>query len=144
LEELEQLLRVAQDAGDPISARVVFVCPASERQDWEQARAPARASTIPGLSVTWDEKGELAQQFGARTSGHVLLYGIQGELQFEGGITPARGQVGENPGQQVLQTLISKSSPPADLANSSIVISTPIYGCPLFGGQLIASQDLQR
>ena len=50
--------------------------------------------------VEADEGGVEAKRFGARTSGHVLVYSAAGELTFQGGITAGRGHEGANAGQQ--------------------------------------------
>ena len=64
-----------------------------------------------------------ARLFEARTSGHVVLYDAGGRLLFSGGITRARGHVGDNYGRQQVSSL---------LRNHTVrVADGPVFGCPL-------------
>lgn len=82
-----------------------------------------RARALPNASVVFDE-GELGATFGPLTSGHVLLYAADGALIFSGGITLARGELGDNPGRRALEAAI------ADAAGPGVA---PVFGCPLAG-----------
>ena len=53
------------------------------------------AASIPDVRIVLDKNAREARRFGVLASGHVLLYGTNGVLLFNGGITPARGRVGE-------------------------------------------------
>lgn len=82
-----------------------------------------RARAIRGATVVLDD-GTIAASFGPLTSGHVLLYDA-GRLVFSGGITLARGEVGDNPGRRALE---------AALDHTNVGATTPIFGCPLERG----------
>jgi hypothetical protein len=57
-----------------------------------------------------DPGGVEAARFGAKTSGHVVAYDEQGTLAFAGGITPARGHVGDNMGRRSLERVLAGST----------------------------------
>jgi hypothetical protein len=67
---------------------------------WQKARA------IPGVESFVDQDGAMAKAFGAKTSGQIYFYDERGNLEFEGGITPARGHMGENIGRDSIISLI--------------------------------------
>jgi len=74
-----------------------------------------------------DENGAEAQRFQSKTSGQTVLYAPSGELLFHGGITIARGHEGDNPGVDVIESLLQhKDAAP-------VAASTPVFGCELFG-----------
>ena len=54
--------------------------------------------TCRGWRCVLDPGGAEARRFGVATSGHVLLYDTRGDLIFSGGITPGRGEQGDNAG----------------------------------------------
>ena len=58
-----------------------------------RARAP-----LPNATIVLDRSGAEARRFGVTTSGHVVVYDAARTLQFSGGITGARGHVGDNEG----------------------------------------------
>jgi hypothetical protein len=104
-----------------VKAYVVFV------QAEEQSPPPeniSRANSIPGVTVCRDEDGREAGRFGSQTSGNLFVFNAAGQLTFEGGITPARGHVGENAGSVAAENAIEH---PTGAARH-----TPVYGCPLF------------
>jgi hypothetical protein len=82
-----------------------------------------RAAAIPGVTVIADAAGREARLFHAATSGRTLLYRQHGELLFDGGITGARGHVGENAGATTLARLLTDGS--------SARAATPVFGCPI-------------
>jgi hypothetical protein len=75
------------------------------------------------VTVVMDDNGTEADRFGALTSGHTVLYSPAGHLEFSGGITLARGHVGENPGQRRVISLVSTGR-----ADSN---GHEVYGCGL-------------
>ena len=121
LGELERLMARCQGQ---ISAHVFFLKPAGLAEDWVKTDLWRKASAIPGVSVHGDDAGLEARRFHAQTSGQTLLYGQNGLLMFEGGITISRGHSGDNPGRSVLTGL-------AHGVRSSRT-KTPVFGCPLF------------
>ncbi|MBL8793932.1 MAG: RedB protein [Planctomycetia bacterium] len=103
---------------DRVSATILLYHPEAE---------PADADVVAGLpieaTVIRDPEARLAQQFGAVTSGHVLLFRADGGLAFSGGLTRGRGQEGDNPGRQaLLRCLEGADGEP---------LHTAVFGCPL-------------
>jgi hypothetical protein len=103
---------------------VLFLRPAGFADGWEKTDLWQRAAALPGATLVRDDDGVEARRFGAETSGQTLLYDSRGTLIFSGGITGARGQVGDNAGQAALIDLLSRSG--RDHSGTSV------FGCPLF------------
>jgi len=94
---------------------------------WAASDLKKIASRLPGTLMHADVDGRIARNFGAYTSGQVLLYNTEGALQFAGGITPSRGHMGSNPGRAaVVSSIISDQGidPLAPRLN-------PVFGCSL-------------
>jgi hypothetical protein len=91
---------------------------------WNQARSLADAHAV------WDDDGHEAQRFGARTSGHALLYSSSGDLLFSGGVTGSRGHQGDNYG---LDRLVAALDSGRLAHTSSASLSGPVFGCALGG-----------
>jgi hypothetical protein len=121
---IDELAMLMSRLGGRLTARVVFIKPASAGAEWESSSLVAAAARIPGVSVIIDEGGREAARFGSRTSGQVLLYGIGGELEFAGGITPARAHMGDNAGFERVVSLVTRSG--SDQRTSKV------FGCALF------------
>jgi hypothetical protein len=107
-----------------INAHVVFLKPTDTITNWEKSDLWRTASSIPDVTVYTDNAGTEARRFHAETSGQTLLYDRSGALQFQGGITLARGHAGDNPGRSALQDLLR--------GGRSTVAKTPVFGCSLF------------
>jgi hypothetical protein len=122
MEELNQLLA---QSGKKTAAHVVFFRPENFPADWTHAELWKTASTIPGLAIHEDVDGATAKQFGAETSGFVVLYNAQGQLLFHGGITSGRGHIGDNSGESSIVALLD--------GHDNFVKQTPVYGCSLTG-----------
>lgn len=69
-------------------------------------------ATFSGAHVVRDPEGVEAARFGAKTSGHVVAYDGRGSLAFAGGITPARGHVGDNMGRRGLERVLAGEAAP--------------------------------
>jgi hypothetical protein len=118
---LEELSAVLTQLPGPVSAWIVI----------EDDRAPPSTGRpvdppiahLAHVTTMYDSQGAEAHLFGAHTSGHIVLYDAEGTLQFSGGITGARGHVGDNWG---LKRLIGAAKHPGRLATTHFV-----YGCPL-------------
>jgi hypothetical protein len=122
---LEELSAVMARVAGKVSASVVLVRPPGVDDGWEDTELRRRAESIPGISVRVDIDGVEAARFGARVSGQVLLYDASGALRFAGGITQARGHIGDNVGSQRLLSLIESHA--ADAPTSHV------FGCELLG-----------
>ena len=119
---------------------VVFVRPPGAGRGFESAELLDQAMALPGACVHVDAEGTEARRLGARTSGQVFLHDSQGRLVFSGGITPARGAVGENAGAESVVAWLS--APPVDggpqvrageVRAEALMNGAPVFGCALFG-----------
>ncbi len=88
-----------------------------------------RAAAIPGVTVHFDPGAAQATRLGAKTSGTVFLYDPAGQLRFHGGITPSRGEVGDNAGRATIEQLLSTAA--GDASPAPTPITTPVFGCSL-------------
>ena len=120
---LAELSRLLTTLSGRLDAHVLFIRPEGVDADWESSALLERARQIPGVSVELDLAGREAALFGARTSGDTLLYGADGALLFQGGITSARGHEGDNVGSQRISSLVITGS--TDLGQSAV------FGCEL-------------
>ncbi|HLN04418.1 MAG TPA: hypothetical protein VK335_34335 [Bryobacteraceae bacterium] len=102
---------------------VLFYAPSSALKDWVRSDLWRAAESIPGAHAIEDRDGAWARRFGASTSGQTLLYNPRGHLVFNGGLTAARGHVGDNFGVDAVMALLRGDHPSHR--------STPVFGCGL-------------
>ncbi len=121
LAELNEILAAYRGQLD---VQVFFRTPEEPSEEWTNTALWNDAAALPGVIVTADPGGALARQFNARTSGHVLLYSAAGRLLFSGGITPSRGQEGDNPGRRVIVSFLR--------CRSDARSESDVFGCPIF------------
>lgn len=76
---------------------------------------------MKGVKMVDDVEGKEAARFGAETSGHVMLYDKASRLIFSGGITGARGRIGDNPGARAVIAHL--------MGNSNERAGSPTFGC---------------
>lgn len=120
LNELEKLQIQTQDK---IAVTIVFTIPPGTPAGWEKGELLDRAHKISGAQVCLDQNGVAARRFGVNGSGHALLYAPTGKLLFSGGITAARGEDGDNPGEDAVADLV--------LHGRADFTRTPVFGCQL-------------
>ena len=120
LEELKTILDTTRGA---VSAWVVVLKPNGLNDEWTHSGTWETARGMSGVTVVMDDDGTEADRFGAFTSGHTVLYSAAGKLEFSGGITSARGHVGENSGERSVVSLVSTGN--ADSGDHAV------YGCGL-------------
>jgi hypothetical protein len=116
--ELAQL--VAHTQGK-LRAYVIFFQPPDSGAEWTDTDLRQSATAIPGVTVLTDPSGGEARRFGAETSGHALLFGADGKLLFNGGITASRGHAGENAGESAIVSIVNHHGTPQD--------KTMVFGC---------------
>lgn len=124
LGELERLLA---EISDQPNVQIVFVKPMGTAPDWARTDLWRSALSVRGVKVYLDNGGLEGQRFHAQTSGQTLLYDREGKLQFQGGVTIARGHAGDNPGRTALRELLR--------GGHASQIQTPAFGCSLFDTQ---------
>jgi hypothetical protein len=122
---LAELGALLTEVGGAVDALVVFVRPDGTADDWIATDLWTTASAMPGVKVIVDRGGRETERFGAQASGTVLVYDADGRLAFSGGITGARGHVGDNIGLRRAVALIKQGK--ADKRSS------PVFGCELLG-----------
>jgi hypothetical protein len=116
---------VAQAAGQP-RIQAILVRPNGSTDGWEQTSLRDAVAAIPGVRTTVDPGGKMASTFGARTSGHVVLYDRSGRLAFSGGITPSRGHEGDSTGVDAVLAILR-----GQLPTGAAPLAAPVYGCAL-------------
>ena len=107
-----------------LHAQVWFLRPEHTSEAWTNTGLWHAAAAIPGVNVHEDFAGLEARRFQARTSGQVLLYSVDGQLLFQGGITESRGHSGDNAGRSAITAIV--------FGQSAAVWQTPVFGCSLF------------
>lgn len=119
---LAEFVEILADNPRAADFEVIFVRPEETAEGWEQTALWQSASRLSGVQVRSD-RGELARQYDAKTSGQALLYAANGRLLFSGGITRSRGHVGQSDGRRAISAALCGL--PADPP------TTPVFGCPL-------------
>jgi hypothetical protein len=104
-----------------LSVRVLFFWPHDADESWERSFVWRQAEAL-GARVEADVDGRQAKRFGALTSGTVMLFAPSGKLLYRGGITGARGHVGDNAGRRAVLAALSTRRP---------VPSESVFGCSL-------------
>lgn len=122
---ITELGEIVGRVGDALLVHVVVVVPAHAAGDPLQSAIALSAKALPGVRVTVDRDHREADLFGARTSGHAVLYDARGRSLFAGGITGARGHAGRNEGRASILALMGGEPGSAH---------TPVYGCPTTRG----------
>jgi hypothetical protein len=120
---LDELAVVVRETSGLAAVHVLFMKPPAGGASWENTELWQKARAIPGVRVELDRDGGEAARFGAKVSGHALLYDRDGALVFSGGITAARGHVGNSLGRERLLALLGGHS--VDRPDA------PTFGCSL-------------
>jgi hypothetical protein len=118
--ELAQLMARMQGKVD---AYVFFLKPRQSSIEWEDTDLQRSVAAIPSVTLLSDVDGVEARRFGAETSGHTLLFDLDGRRLFSGGITEFRGHVGDNAGVRAIESLINSRTPART--------ATSVFGCAL-------------
>lgn len=120
---MEELARLVRHVRDTVQVHAVFLQPESKAPDWVKTSLWRRAATIAGVTPRRDPNGRETDRFGVATSGQVLLYGPDGTLRFQGGITAGRGHEGDNAGRAALRALLTGAPPETR--------QTFVFGCSM-------------
>jgi hypothetical protein len=120
---LSELRELVSEFRGRFTPYVLSALPRGVGEEWRHSDLWKSAESIEGVRVVRDVEEYEANLFGARTSGHVVLYDAEGRLLFSGGITGARGHVGDNYGLQQVSSLLRKHT-----VNAA---QGPVFGCPL-------------
>lgn len=120
---LTELTAILSQRDHSVDARILFNQPPGVGDDWWQTELYGEALAIPGARVSLDPGSTEARCFGVKTSGHALLFSKDGRLEFSGGITAARGHVGQNAGRAALESILRGDQP--------AIAQSLVFGCPL-------------
>jgi hypothetical protein len=120
---LAELRSILNDAQGSLATWVVVLRPEGVPDEWAHSGTWDTARHMAGVTVVTDPEGLEADRFGAATSGDTVLYDAKGQLLFSGGITAARGHVGNNTGRQRVLSLLATGT-----ADSH---AHEVYGCGL-------------
>ena len=120
---LSELAAILARCSKPVQVDVVFYAPPGSPPGWARTHSWEAAKNIPGVRVRLDPDAAEAEIFGIETSGHALLFGLDGKLRFSGGVTIARGHEGQSPVQEPLLALLS--------GESTEFHRSPVFGCAL-------------
>jgi hypothetical protein len=115
-------LLMARLAGK-LEAYVLLFTPGELPAGWGETDASREGERIPGVTVLRDVDGAEAKRFGVATSGQTIVYNAAGSLIFHGGITGARGHIGENLGRSTITSLIE--------TGEAASTESRVYGCAL-------------
>lgn len=121
LAELAELMARSRRRANAV---VVFIQPREAESDWEASSTWRDATRIPSVTAIRDDDAVESKRFGAETSGQTVLYDKDGNLLFSGGMTGARGHVGDNAGFESLLALLGGGGQPQATA--------AVFGCGLF------------
>lgn len=121
------ILLARMEFRDPriVRIRIVFTGPSGADEVWWSGKNLDLAMLVPGASVERDAGGEVARDYGVRTSGHTLVYAAGGKLLFSGGIAPL-------PGVSAKGDAISPALDAVLRGSAGAPRTRPVRGCPLF------------
>jgi hypothetical protein len=123
---VDELDRIARAAGPTLAVEVFFIADAELGPDWTESDLWRAARAIPGAHVHADPDAALARRLGAEVSGTAILYGRDGALEFQGGITVGRGEPGASDGAEAIAAIVRGEEPRCR--------TTPVFGCGLGTG----------
>lgn len=103
---------------------VVATAPRSVGNLWWSTALLSRAGRLPNAHILRDPGGVEAALFDARISGTVLLFNVEGDRLYAGGVTLARGHDGHNAGLQAVADLL--------IDDSAQRPAIPPFGCDVY------------
>jgi len=108
-----------------VQVTMVFFVPPDADDSWRSSALRRRAGGLQSsmVRIVDDPAGLEASNFGARSSGHTVLYDAGGRLLFSGGITASRGHEGDNAGADAVVALLAGKEHPVSHA--------PTFGCEI-------------
>jgi hypothetical protein len=121
---LSELAILLAHSSAKLHAQIIFLKPSGKSESWTRSDLWRAAEELPGALVVDDVSGQEADLFRVAVSGEIVVYDTKGNLTFYGGITSARGHVGDNAGCDALEAYARTGVSKLD--------HTPVFGCPLF------------
>ena len=98
--------------------------PDDETGHWVETPLTQQVRRLANSRVVPDADGRMAQQFGATTSGQLLIYDEDHRLVFSGGITPSRGHEAESIASRKFATCLSGEA-------TVELVKQPVFGCSI-------------
>jgi hypothetical protein len=123
---MAELERILAKSPESVKPWIVFYKPADADDSWEKTDLCRWAERIPGAQIVFDPDAAEARRFAASTSGEVVVYNTDGQLQFNGGITASRGHEGDSAGKSAVLEMLNHGSTGYQ--------ATPVYGCSIGPG----------
>jgi hypothetical protein len=123
---LQELGELQSSHPNDLHVSVVFCKPKGVPEGWEQTATWKQAAALTDIERVSDENDVERREFGALTSGEVLLYEPSGRLRYRGGIASARGKTGLSEGRSIVESLLGGEELPRH--------EGPVFGCPLTSG----------
>jgi hypothetical protein len=117
-----QLARIISQTADSRDVTVLMYKPASEPDSWLEGPLLEDCRRI-NSRILPDPDGRLAASLGGFTSGHVVLYDVNGQLRYQGGITASRGHQGANAGELAVINALRGGTDGTRFL--------PVFGCPI-------------
>ncbi len=119
---VQEFLSIVDRIDDRCDCTAYLVCPGDTGREFAEGKILEALRTSKKINIVYDLGGDSAKRMGVRTSGHTFLFSASGNLLFEGGITGARGQIGENGGKHGLSDKLASPG--------KTLFRWPVYGCP--------------
>ncbi|HEY9683527.1 MAG TPA: hypothetical protein V6C89_19905 [Drouetiella sp.] len=120
---MSELRKLMQNNPD-LKATIYFYRPSNEEAGWEKSDIWKTAESIKNATLRVDIDGKKASAYRIVTSGEILLYDANQHLVFSGGITGARGHVGDNISEDMLEDALMSLSKPDQAPRIA-----PVFGC---------------
>ncbi len=133
---IAELARLLRRLSSRLEAHVLFVIPPGVESGFQDTDLYHRTARIPGVTVHDDPGGVVAERFGAKTSGQVLLFGIDRKLRFAGGLTPSRSHEGDSVGKRRIIELVESGETDRGVSD--------VYGCELWAPSTTATPSSSR
>jgi hypothetical protein len=120
---LHELAKLVAELDGKVRPIVVFFHPDEPNEVWRRSDLYAAAFRVPGALIVDDVGGLISARLGATTSGSTHLFGADGRLLFQGGLTPSRSHEGNSVGRQQIISQVR--------TGRSQTKRSAVYGCAL-------------
>jgi hypothetical protein len=124
LSELERILAENENRAE---VKIFFYKPEQESDDWVKTNLWRQANEMPSVKVGIMNESEM-EKFGVITSGQTIVYDLDGNVVFSGGITYGRGHEGMSRGRKAIEEYLQ--------SGRLSVSETSVFGCALTSQEL--------
>ncbi len=121
----DELSLLLKEVHAPLSVKLVFIRYHNKTEDWHKTDLYQRASAVKGSEVLNDMDGLSAKLLGASTSGIAFLINHERKIVFQGGLTPARGNMGRTPASAFIINWVNTK------AKTVTPFLSKVFGCEL-------------